>query len=133
MKTYTQEQINFVKSQVVEHGNDMAFYFLPSARLRELVLKGEHPNVKTLPKAYVQLFLEGKAVMVENQMVINYLEGTGTAQNAWLLDLGEIRVVSNTFKIQKTDKQQNTNEDWENPKEMENEKETNDVIEFDAE
>jgi len=130
METYTQEQISFIKSQVAEHGNGIAFYFLPSAKLRELVLKGEHLNVKTLPKAYVKLFLEGKAVILENKMVIEYLEGNASVKNNWLLNLGEIRVVSNTFKLQKTKELHKADESWENMKEIKHQKETNDVVEL---
>jgi hypothetical protein len=120
METYTQEQISFIKSQVAEHGDNMAFYFVPSARLRALILQGEHPNIKALPAAYVSLFLEGKAVVIENQMIIDYLQGTGTARNAWLLDLGEIRVATNTFKVQKTDSWRKSDIEWENIKPIEN-------------
>jgi hypothetical protein len=96
------EQLSILKSRLTQR--DIPFKFTPSGRLSELILKNEHPNVKSLPIAYKALFLKGEPVVIQSQMIIDYIEGTLDKKNKWLLDNGEITCVDNSIIIIKENK-----------------------------
>lgn len=98
----SKEEINILKSRLAE--KDIPFKFTPSARLSELILKDEHPNVKDLPYAYKILFIQQEPVMIQSQMIVDYLSGTLDKKNEWLLDNGEITCVDNSITIIKENK-----------------------------
>ena len=102
MSKCTQKQIGELKTRLAQR--DIPFKFTPSAKLCELVLKNEHPNVINLPIAYKLLFLQKEPVLINSQMVIDYLQGTLDIKNKWLLDNGEIACVNNSILIIKENK-----------------------------
>jgi len=89
----TPEQIAQMKNFV--RGRDIPFYFMPSAMLREMILKDEHPRVKSLNQELKAGFLEGKPFLFHQDLIIKYLEGTIDENHKFLFDNGEIRVAGN--------------------------------------
>ena len=80
---------NFVRDR------DIPFYFLPSAMLREMILKNEEYHVQKLNKELKAGFLEGKPFLFHQDLIIQYLEGTIDENHKFLFDNGEIRVAGN--------------------------------------
>ena len=103
MKKLTKEDAGVLRTKLAQ--KDVAFFFIPSAKLCDMVAKNEHPLIKTLPDAYKAMFLEdgltGKrsAPLIQSEMVVQYLEGTLNAANKFILDNGEIRTIDNSLKI----------------------------------
>jgi len=94
---YTKKDIGRIKQLVKE--KDVPFVFVPSSKLSETIAKNESPLIKKLPKPYKDMFLKGAACFIDGKMVIDYLEGTATQENDFILSNGEIRIVDNNFKI----------------------------------
>ncbi|MAG25682.1 hypothetical protein CMI47_08905 [Candidatus Pacearchaeota archaeon] len=80
---------NAIKDEKVE------FYFIPSARLKDLILQNSHPIIQKLPQDLKVVFLQSKAVAITNDMVMNFIDETIDDNNKFILDNGEIRVVDN--------------------------------------
>ena len=103
MNKLTKEDASKLRATISQR--DIAFFLIPSAKLCDMILKNEHPYIKTLPDAYKAMFLEDKidgklsAPLIQSEMVVQYLEGTLDAANKFILDHGEIRTVDNTLKI----------------------------------
>jgi len=95
--TKLQSQINTLKNLLAQR--DIPFKFTASANLCELVLKNEHPNVKTLPDSIKALFLGKMPFLIDSKMVINYLEGNLDEKNKWILDNGTVASVDNEIII----------------------------------
>lgn len=71
------------------------FIFVPSALLKEKLLKGDDPILNSLPKGMAEHLLsvpQGGGIATDANLVLKYLEGTLDPKNAHLLSLGEIRV-----------------------------------------
>jgi hypothetical protein len=103
MNKLTKKDANALRSTLAKR--DVAFFLMPSPKLCQMIMKNEHPYIKSLPAAYKAMFLEDmttekqSAPVIQTEMVIQYMEGTLDAANTFLLDLGEIRTIDNTFKV----------------------------------
>jgi len=89
----TSGQISEIKNFIRDR--DIPFYFIPSAKLREMILKDEEPHIKKLNKNLKVGFLEGKPYLFHQDLIIKYLEGTIDENHKFLFDNGEIRVLGN--------------------------------------
>lgn len=92
-KSLRPEQLVEIKNFIRDR--DIPFYFLPSAKLREMILKDEEPHIKKLNKKLKIGFLEGKPYLFHQDLIIKYLEGTIDENHKFLFDHGEIRVYGN--------------------------------------
>ena len=103
MNKLTKEDVKKLKENLVHR--DVTFFFIPSAKLCDMIIKNEHPLIQKLPKEYKAMFLEDKisgkrsAPLIQSEMVVKYLEGTLDESNKFILDNGEIRTIDNTLKI----------------------------------
>ncbi|MAG24396.1 hypothetical protein CMI47_02355 [Candidatus Pacearchaeota archaeon] len=87
------DKIQAMKNAVSD--DSVTFYFLPSARLKDFILQNTHPIVKELPQELKVVFLENKGIAIANDMVLTFIDGTIDANNKFILDNGEIRVIDN--------------------------------------
>lgn len=72
------------------------FIFVPSAALKEMILKQSDPIINSLPKGMPEHLMacpQGSGLATDADLVLKFLEGTLDEKNAYLLSLGEIRVV----------------------------------------
>ncbi len=99
MQQLTREDIGRIRQWTSNH--DMFFYLIPSPELCEMVIKNEHPCVKSLPSSYKILFAQKTPVYIDNKMVLDYIEGKLDTKNSFILSHGEIRVIDNSYKIAK--------------------------------
>lgn len=74
-------------------------YFFPSANLRQMVAKGEHPLLKEMPDVFKSMILEGKGILIQKIMVYNWLRGKLDNKNAFVLSNGELRVVNDNYSF----------------------------------
>ena len=75
--------------------NEVEFYFLPSAELKNRIIRGGDPIIDKLPVLARKIFLElpdGKGISLYFPMVLKYIDGTLDKNNSYIFDLGEIRV-----------------------------------------
>lgn len=75
--------------------NEVEFYFVPSAKLKQLIIQGGDPIVDKLPQLSRKCILElpdGKGLPQYTPMVLKYLDGTLDDNNKYILDMGELRV-----------------------------------------
>jgi len=77
------------------------FMFLPSVRLMQTVARGEHPNVKDLPPAFIYVILQKKAIKIDTDMIIKYCDNTLDIKNTWVLDQGDIKVIPQQINLDK--------------------------------
>jgi len=75
--------------------NKVEFYFIPSARLKDLILQNTHQVIQKLPQDLKVIFLQSQGVSITNDMVMDFIDGTIDNNNKFILDNGEIRVVDN--------------------------------------
>lgn len=92
-KKFTPEQIEKIKNFIRDR--DIPFYFMPSPKLRDMIMKNEDPRIQNLNKSLKIGFLEGKPFLFHQDLIIKYLEGTIDENHKFLFDNGEIRVAGN--------------------------------------
>jgi len=75
--------------------DEIEFFFLPSAELKNRIIRGGDPVIDALPSMAKRIFLElpdGKGIALYTPMVIKYIDGVLDKNNSYIFDLGEIRV-----------------------------------------
>jgi hypothetical protein len=75
--------------------NEVEFYFVPSTRLKQLVVQGGDPIIDKLPPLARKCILElqdGQGMAIYTPTILKYIDGTLDANNTYLFDMGEIRV-----------------------------------------
>lgn len=75
--------------------NEVEFYFVPSAELKNRIVRGGDPIIDKLPKLAKSIILElpfDKGIALYTPMVLKYIEGSLDKNNSYIFDLGEIRV-----------------------------------------
>lgn len=78
------------------NSDDVEFYFLPNARLKDTILQNVHPIIKELPQENKVTFLEGKGMYISKDMVLKFIDGSIDKKNKFILESGEIRVINNS-------------------------------------
>ena len=103
MLVLSQKQIGQIKQRVKEKG--CYFMFIPSAKLCELVIQDNpNPHIKNIPAPFKEIFMTKRAIRMDGEMIIKYLEGTLDEGNTFILDHGEVRVIDDNFIIQREEK-----------------------------
>ena len=87
------DKAQMVRNAIID--GKVVFYFLPSARLKDLILQDKHPVVKSLPQKLRVLFLENKGIAISNDMVLKFVDGSIDENNKFVLNNGEIRAIDN--------------------------------------
>lgn len=90
---FVSDKIQQIKNAVQD--DKVMFYFIPSQRLKDIILQNAHPIIQDLPQDLKIIFLENKGIALTNDMVLNFIEGSLDTNNKFILDNGEIRVVDN--------------------------------------
>jgi hypothetical protein len=75
--------------------NEVEFYFVPSSKLKQLIVQGGDPIIDKLPQLARKCILElqdGKGLPMYTPTVLKYIDGTLDMYNKYLLDMGELRV-----------------------------------------
>ena len=75
--------------------DEVEFFFLPSAELKNKIARGGDPILDKLPPLAKKCLLEvpyGKGLALYRPMVIKYIDGTLDKDNSYIFDMGEIRV-----------------------------------------
>ncbi|HUS49066.1 MAG TPA: hypothetical protein VMZ91_02820 [Candidatus Paceibacterota bacterium] len=81
--------------------NGADFMFIPSSQLIEMVVRGEHPSVKSLPDPFKYVIMQNKPIKIEGKMALDYYKGQLDNSNTFILDHGDIKVIPSHFKINK--------------------------------
>lgn len=74
---------------------EIDFYFVPSAELKNKIVRGGDPILDKLPFLAKKIFLElpqDKGVALLTSMVLKYIDGTLDKNNSYIFDLGEIKI-----------------------------------------
>jgi len=87
------DQIQQIKNSIQD--DKVVFYFLPSERLKDLILQNVHPIIQDLPQDLKIIFLENKGIAITNDMALSFIDGSIDKSNKFILENGEIRVVDN--------------------------------------
>ena len=67
------------------------FMFIPTMELRKLIINS-HPMTEDMNEDLRNFILEGKAIRLDPEMIIDYCDGKLSKKNTWLLDNGDIKV-----------------------------------------
>ena len=113
MENISKEDAVKIRQMIKYH--DPEFYFVPSAKLREIVAKGERLEIQGLPKSFKMMMLKNppNPISIDAMLVLKYINGSIDEKNKFLFDNGVLRVIDNTFTINK----ENVNGiGWENRK-----------------
>ena len=76
-----------------------SFMFVPSANLVEMAVKDVHPLIKKLPKTFKYVIIQNKPIRIEGQMALDYYEGKSDEKNAFILDNGDIKIITERIEI----------------------------------
>ena len=87
----TKQNIGKIKKSLLDP--NISAYFCPSAKLKEMVLKNEHPIIKKLPNNIRILILGEYPFFIQNKLVWEFVSGETNEDNAFILNNGEIRIV----------------------------------------
>jgi len=85
------QNINKVKSSLLDPS--ISAYFVPSPKLKEMVLKNDHPIIRKLPTNIRTLILGEYPFYVQNRLVWEFVSGETNEDNSFILSNGEIRIV----------------------------------------
>jgi hypothetical protein len=85
------QNINKVKSSLLDPS--ISAYFVPSPKLKEMVLKNDHPIIRKLPTNIRTLILGEYPFYVQNRLVWEFISGETNEDNSFILSNGEIRIV----------------------------------------
>ena len=88
-------QDNIVRIKGLLSKEGVNIFFVPSPTLQELILKDEHPLVKTMNSELKKIFLNGDGVAIEKQLVYDLINGKLDEKNSFVLLNGDIRVIEN--------------------------------------
>lgn len=75
------------------------FFVLPTAILKEKIVKASDAKINQLPNELKTLFLEDKGFYVENDMISKFVNGTLDEKNRYLLSMCDIRVMQDRIKL----------------------------------
>ena len=79
---------------------EVIIVFLPSAKLRELIAKGEHPIARSLGSNIKKVFLEGEGIVIQKRLVWEYVHGTLDEKHAWIFKHGEVKIADDWSKLE---------------------------------
>jgi len=85
----------------------VTIYFVPSAKLKQLVEKGGHHLLKDMPDAFKAMILEGNGVLIQKLMVYNWLRGELDKKNSFILSNGELKVTNDNYTLVDSEKEKN--------------------------
>ena len=85
------QNINKVKSSLLDPS--ISAYFVPSPKLKEMVLKNDHPIIRKLPTNIRTLILGEYPFYIQNRLVWEFVSGETNEDNSFILSNGEIRIV----------------------------------------
>jgi len=91
--------------------NGADFMFIPSPHLCNLLIVGS-PSTIDVNKTLVAILLTRKPIRLDTSTVVKYCIGTLDHRNAWLLDNGDIEVVSPKHKKVEITKAMAEDDDW---------------------
>lgn len=78
------------------------FVFIPFASLKETILNGSDKNINLLPAQMKATFLSmssDQSIYLDNNFVLNFIEGKLDRNNEYLMKFGEIRVITSAIEI----------------------------------
>lgn len=91
---------NIGKIKTALLANGVSAYFAPSAFLKDLVMKNEHPVIKKMPEKIKSVILAGDPFYIQNRMVWNFIIGELDQDNSFILKNGDIRIVNENGGLQ---------------------------------
>ena len=86
--------------------NGATFMFVPYSNLVEMVVKAEHPLVKSMPYAAKYIIMQNRPIRIEGEMALNYYLGKMDIKNSFVLDRGDIKVIPERFKAIKIEEKE---------------------------
>ena len=102
MDNLPEQQKNDMKQRLkhVILTKDPECVFVASPYLQGLLVKNQHPHIKTMPQHFKKVILNGP-FRIKNSMIIDYIDGNLEAKNKFILDNGDIRISDNSISLQK--------------------------------
>lgn len=86
------------RGEVLRHASGGAvFMFIPSEQLSNMVLKG-HPETDEINDSLRLFLIQRDAIRIDSNLIIKYCKNTLDRKNTWLLDRGDIKVISNEIE-----------------------------------
>ena len=77
----------------------VTIYFVPSAKLKQLIAKGEHHLLKDMPDSFKAIILEGNGILIQKLMVYNWLRGKLDKKNSFILSNGELKITNDNYTL----------------------------------
>jgi len=93
------DPIKAAKIKEILSDPNLEIYFIPSSRLKEIVMKGDNPMFADMPDIRKSEILSGYAIRIQNRMVIEFLNGELDEKNSFILSNGEIKVNDGNYKL----------------------------------
>lgn len=91
------KDINQIRNALLDPSS--MIYVFATEELKKIITNGMDPVISSLPKEASAILLEGKALAVENKMIMDWLDGKIDIKNKRILDLCNIRVFRDTISI----------------------------------
>lgn len=91
---------NLGKAKEMLRNKNVILVFFPSAKLRELIVRGEHPIASALGPNIKRTYLEGDGVVIQKRLVWEYIHGTLDDRHSWIFQNGEIRIADDWSKFE---------------------------------
>jgi hypothetical protein len=85
-------QANLPKIREILKNDLVEVFVLPTAKLREMILKNEHPIIQKLGPSTKKVFLQGNGLLIQKKMIWNWINGTLDENHAFILSLSEVRI-----------------------------------------
>ena len=91
---------NMEKAKELLRNKDVILVFIPSAKLRELIAKGEHPIASALGPNIKNIYLEGDGVVIQKRLVWEYIHGKLDSRHTWIFQNGEIKIADDWSRFE---------------------------------
>jgi len=79
--------------------NNADFMFIPSSDLVQMVEKNEHTDIKKMPDLFKDILKKNKPIRISGDLALRYYEGTLDKKNSFVLDKGDIKVITKPINI----------------------------------
>jgi hypothetical protein len=95
---------NIPKIKEILYNKNVEIFCLPTLKLRELIAKGEHPIANKLGSNIKSIFLEGKGILIQKRLVLEWIEGRLDENHKFIFENSELRIREDGNILLKGDK-----------------------------
>ena len=91
------EKLPKIKEKLLD--KNISVYFIPSNKLKKEMITGNNPLLTGIPETFLTILLDNKGIVIQKQMLFEWLEGKLDQKNSYILSNGEIKIVGSTVNI----------------------------------